>query len=444
MSKKTVKKRSESENLSPDNQARIAQLRSRASKLLRHTCEAMRQEYNDSGIAVAGEAGCFVIGIPLPGLAMEYLLQNTVYPLGRMTQIVGTEGTCKSALCFEMARWFNSCAGTGYLFENESKYSDDYANSIIGWPASSDENVLGYLRCASLEDWQSRLLDVVSRIKAAEAGAYLPVLLILDSIMGKLSAESQQNIDRVGYADRAFPVEALKINNFLKKFPQDIEGWPISFVAVNHLKPQKAEHGMHTERHKAGGRSISFQETFEIEMSRDKSPHIRLVDPQGFEIGGLNLKLACKKNSLGETDRAIHAAVKWTHRPIGNNGEYRQITRWDWPESAVKLLTSFEKGHRATKIKEIVNIQGNGQKYWCNDVGISKEAATSAHDVGVAIEKDTARLNELRKLFGIKVRTVFEPGVPYAQQVERERKRAEAAVLELEQAAAAVTEATAS
>jgi hypothetical protein len=433
MAKRVVKKKDpELANLSQSNKDSIAALRGRASKLLHYTCKAMRTEYNDSRIAVAGEAGCIVLGIPFNTLALEYLFQNTVFPLGRMTQVVGTEGTCKSAFCFELSRLFHEQAGTSYLLENESKYSPDYANSIIGWPANPNENALGYIPCGSLEDWQSRMLDVVSRIKGSELGMKLPVLLILDSIMGKLSVESQQNIDRAGFADRAFPVEALKINNFLKKFPQDIEGWPMSFVAVNHLKPQKSEHGMHTERHKAGGRSISFQETFEIEMSRDKNPHIRLVDEQSFEIGGLNLQLACKKNSLGETDRKIKAAVKWTHRPIGPDGEYLQVTKWDWPEATVKLLTSFDKGHRASRIKEIVNIQGSGQRFWCNDIGISKEAAVTAHDLGVVIERDTKRVDELRKLFGIKTRAVFQPGVSYSKQIETERKKAEEALEELE------------
>lgn len=413
---------------------RMAALRRKASRLLRHTCEAMRQEYNDPSIAVAGEAGCMVIGIPLPSLAVEYILQNTVFPLGRMTQIVGTEGTCKSALCFEIARWFNDYAGTAYLLENESKYSADYANSIMGWPTDAESDVLGHLRCNSLEDWQSRLQDIVRRIKEAEEGSLYPVLLILDSIMGKLAAESQDNIERVGYADRQFPVEALKINNFLKKFPQDIEGWPMCFVAVNHLKPQKSDSGPHMERNKAGGRSISFQETFEIEMKRDVNPNIRLVDDANFEIGGLNLTLACKKNSLGETERKIRAAVKWTHRPIGPDGEYLQVTRWDWPEATVKLLTSFEKGHRANKIKEIVNIQGSGQKFWCTELGATKNDPLSAHDLGVLIESDAGRKTELRKLFGIKERRVFEPGRPFAAQVEDERVRVKDRIAKLERA----------
>lgn len=395
---------------------------------LHHTCATMREEYGDEHIAVAGEAGCIVIGLPLPCLAVEYLFQNTVFPLGRMMQIVGTEGTCKSALCFEVGRWFREGAGAAYLFENESKYSPDYANSIIGWPTSAMDNSLAYIPCFSMDDWQEKLQKVVNRIQSVETGALLPVLLILDSIMGKLSVESQSNIERQGHAGRAFPIEALSINNFLKKFPQDIEGWPISFVAVNHLKPQKAEQGMHMERHKAGGRSISFQETFELEMKRDANPHIRLVDPDNFETSGLKVVLQLRKNSLGETDRRIKASVKWTHRPVGPNGKFLQVTKWDWPEATINLLNSFEAGHRANRIKEVVNIQGGGQKWWCSDLGVSKGDAVSAHDLGVLLERDDARKAELRKLFGIKERRVFVPGEPYASQVADERKLVEAEV----------------
>jgi hypothetical protein len=397
-----------------------------ASKFLMETCDAARSEYGDANIAAAGEAGRIVCGIPLPCLAMEYLIQNDVWPLGRFAQVVGTEGTCKSAFTFEMARWFKESEGIAYLFENETKYSPDFALSIIGYPDNPEEESLLHLPCNSVEDWQEKIQRVADWCrtkmdpgpKKKGLGRVFPVLLILDSLMGKLSVETQSAIDKVGHAGRAFPLEALQINGFLKKFPQDLEEWPMFFVAVNHLKPQKSATGPHMERNKAGGRAPSFQQTFEIELKRGKSANIHLVDPEGFEIGGLNLVIACKKNSLGETDRKIKCAIKWVYRGHPITGDTVQYTKWDWPAATTDLLTGFKEGHRAAKIKEVVDIHGSGNKLWSKTLGVSSKDPMTPHDLGVLIERNEPIKKELRRLMGIKNRKHFVTGVDYLDQLQ--------------------------
>jgi len=401
-----------------------------SSRFLIESIHNARREYGDANIAVASEADRIVIGIPMPSLAMEYLIQNDVWPLGRFAQINGTEGTCKSALTFEMCRWFRKSAGVGYLFENETKYSPDFAQSIIGYPENEDEEVLGHLPCDSLEDWQEKLQRTAKwcreRMLEPRIGRKFPVLLILDSLMGKSSLESQQKIENEGYADRSHPVEALKLNSFMKKFPQDLEEWPMFFLFVNHLKPQKSEKGPHMEYNKSGGRAPSFQETFEIRMA--KRGKIQLVDDAddgGLEIGGLNLSLRCVKNSLGETDRSIDVDVKWVHRLDPATGEMRQYTKWDWPAATIELLASFEKGKRKDKIDAIVDIHKiSSAKFWSNTLGVPSKEPINPHDLGVKLESNPQIKNALRKLFGIKRRKVFEVGRDYLEQLEELRRDA--------------------
>ena len=402
-------------------------LASATSSALQAVMATVRAEYNDPSICCAGEAGRMVIGVPVP-FAFQYLTQNDVYPLGRMVQVVGTEGTCKSALCFEIARWFADSSGTAVLFENETKYSPDFANSIMGYPDVIRRETLGYVPCASVDEWQERIQTVAGEFRTlmvgkdgkSGVGRTFPVLLILDSIMGKLSEESQANIEKAGAAGRAFPVEALMINNWLKKFPQDIAEWPMAFMTVNHLKPQKAEGGFHMERHKAGGRSISFQETWELEMKRDKNAKISLVgDDNSFELSGLNLRIHCKKNSLGETDRSIRASILWQHALCPVTNKVRQFTKWDWPSAAVDVLLAYDKGKRKEMINSVVDINAvTGKKFWSRRLGISKENAVPQHDFGVALESDKDVIAELQPMLGIKVRKKFQPGVDYLDQLE--------------------------
>lgn len=412
-----VKKKKPKVRVVEDGPPAIARI---SSAFLTESLGVMRKEYGDANICAAGEAGKIVIGLPLPGLAFEYLIQNTVWPLGRFTQIVGKHGSCKSALSFEIVRWFKESYGLGYLLENETKYSPDYALSILGYPQSAEEEVLAHIPCHSVDDWQSKLQRTMNwckdKMKQKEIGRKFPVLFVLDSLMGKLAEESQNKIQKSGSADRSHPLEAMMINSFLKKIPQDLEEWPMCFICTNHLKPQKTETGA-IERKIAGGAAPGFQETFEIEMGKDQNPDIRLVDEEGFEIGGLKVVLACKKNSLGETNRKIKAEIKWVHREDPETGEFKQFTKWDWPAATTHLLASFDAGHRAEKIKEIVHIGGSGNKWYSKTLGIPSAEPVSAHDLGVLIEADPQIKQALRRLFGIKERKVFQPGVDYLKQL---------------------------
>src|SRR5690606_21938882 len=273
---------------------------------------------------------------------LEFLLQSTVLPLSRIIQVVGTEGTCKSGLCFEFARIFKEHSGIAFLLEAETKYAEDFATSIINGSSGAKDTMI-HIPCTSLEDWQKKALFTVEYCKnfmtkktadnPNPKGRIQPVLMILDSIMGKASEETQDKIIKAGYADRAFPLEAMKLTSFMRTFPQLLEKLPITFIAVNHLKPQKAENGPHLERHKAGGRGISFQETIELEMSKDRSPNIHLASDDSFEVGGLNLKIKCIKNGLGETGRAISARILWKHVYDETIDDTVQITKWDWDTS---------------------------------------------------------------------------------------------------------------
>lgn len=419
--KKVVKKRVQTPS---DALASIGTVR---SSMFAASIAVARKEFSDKNICAAGDANKIVIGLPLPCLALEFLIQNTVWPLGRFTQIVGKHGTCKSALTFEMMRWFKDSMGLAYLFENETKYSPDLALSIIGYPATPDDEILAHIPCDSVDDWQSKLQTMIKWCKdqmlKKEVGKKFPVLFVVDSLMGKLARESQEKIEKTGHADRSHPIEAMMINSFLKKVPQDIEEWPMCLVATNHLKPSKNDQGL-PERKIAGGAAPGFQETFELEMSRDASAKINQVDEENFEVGGLKLVLACKKNSLGETDRKIKASVKWVHREDEETGESRQYTEWDWPAATVSLLTSYE-GHRKERIDEIVHIGGNGNKLYSKTYGIPSSEPVDPHTLGKLIEADEDAKIKLRKLFGIKARKVYQPGVDYNKQLEALVKAAE-------------------
>lgn len=375
-----------------------------------------------------------VIALPCP-LLFQILIQSSGLPLERLIQVVGVEGTFKSAFGYEVGRWFNEAGGYMNLIEHESKFSATFCSSIMGY---SDE--IGYqpyeiYEAQSQEDWQSCLTQLMrdwksKSLAASSPGPTYPLLFNLDSLMGKLTRESQKKIDKEGFAGRQFAIEALSITNYLRSQANQFAEWPAVFLAVNHVKPQEQE-GPYTPaiRRKAGGRQVAIQETFEIQV--DKGRTLSVPASQGSLAlygGGQIVRMKCYKNSLGETGREIEVPVKWQYLPSELDGTPRQYTKWCWEEGLVTFLLSTYKGLtevQKRKIDEVCFIRAlSGNKVYCKQLGSSASNPVTREELGEQIENSPEMTQHLRHLFAVHTREVYVPGVDYRLQLARVREKA--------------------
>lgn len=380
--------------------------------------DRLRQKNGFTGVYSGKESKDLVVGIPLPSIAFEFLLANDVLPLSIIIQLVAKWGTGKSGLVAEMFRWFDDSGGLGFHMENETKFSPEWFESIMGTPCFDR---LTPQRCTSIDDWQGRLTASIDAIKAAMTGTSenpgpgrtFPVMFSVDSIMGKLSAESQAKILSEGFASRGFPVEALAISRYLSSVPSWLDGWPFLLVLVNHLKEKQDDNG-NKVRATAGGVATNFLETFELEMRKTKSKI------QAAEFDGFQVDITCMKNSLGVTGRTIATRVLWWEEPDPNNpDEWKQKTVWDWDWSTVHLLHSILEVKGANpKLKK--NLQESGfhlacpsvsdieNRAWSKTLGMKSEKdALPWNEVGAMIRQNQDVMNTLRHALRIKRRALL-------------------------------------
>jgi hypothetical protein len=210
--------------------------------------DRLRTKNGFTGVYSGAESKDLVVGIPLPSLAFEFLLANDVLPLSIIIQLVAKWGTGKSGLVAEMFRWFDDAGGMGFHMENETKFSPEWFESIMGTQCFDR---LTPQRATSIDDWQQRLTASIDAMKGAMDGTAadpgpgrtFPVMYSVDSIMGKLTAESQRKIAEEGFAGRGFPIEALAISRYLSSVPSWLDGWPFLLVLVNHLKVKQDDQG---------------------------------------------------------------------------------------------------------------------------------------------------------------------------------------------------------
>lgn len=382
-------------------------------------CEEAKKYYGESNIFTGSEAERQIVGLYLPALCLRYLFQSNVMPLTRMGQIVGEEGSCKTALLSEVFRWVRCNNGRNYLMEAETKDSPVLRLSILNY----DEKAVVVKPCDSLEDWQEGLtyfIDLAKRkLDGTKSnpgiGRIVPVGFGVDSLMGKACKDTIEKIRKEGFAQRSFPAEALLISQYMKFIPQQIAGWPFVLWGVNHMKPGQDAAGR-PKANVAGGKSLKFQETYEIEMHRVKD--IKKVD-----IQGITLKLLMRKNSLGQSRLSIVVDMLWWH---DEDNDYIQRTVWDWNTATIDLLLSFE-GSRANKIQAACDlhvIDKSKKIIWSDALGIPKTDPLTFNEAGQLLEQNVAVLNQLHKLLRVYEYQVFQPGVDYKKQIETARLKA--------------------
>lgn len=419
-----------------------------SSLLLQATLSAAREEYGDDQIMAAGDASSLAIGIEIP-FAMRYVLQSNTWPLGRIVELVGMEKSNKSALAFEVCRWFDLHGGATHLFENETKYSEDLAQSIFGYSDELGYELLGHIPCESLEDWQSKITYVVKNLKHSmlkgvtevvngkskliikPTGRTIPICMILDSLAGGIAEENIKKIEARGFAGRNHPAEALSNTQYFKKVRSDLVKWPFSLVIVNHLRKQKSEKGPHIERRTPGGKHMGFAETFQLEMSKVKSLEYKDTRPGAvsLHVNGNQIKVQCRKSGMGNELREIMVDFMWWNDRHPSGRGVRQYSKWQWASAAVDLLQKQEGGD-AARIRDVVDLRkAKDNRYWSNKLGVSRTAPIPKADIGELLEQNAEVIDQLSDLFAIKRRIVMRRGDDYrkliASNTSQLRKRME-------------------
>lgn len=389
---------------------------------MRGLAQKSRQKFGHTAVWLSTDDEVAIVGIPMP-FSMEYLFCNDAFPFGLVMQIVGMPSTCKSALGYEIMRWFRNAGGGSFLEEVETKHSAPFMRSIVGY-GPDEVNVIRDV-CQSVEDWQQKLLFNINQHKEGLTwtdrkkkipgpGRTIPTCFVVDSVSGKLSMETQEKVNEQGYHSRSHPIEAMSITGFTKTVPQQLDGWPFSLVLVNHLKMGKDDMG-HDKRNITGGSGLIFQESFELENKKFK--RIESADWEGKLI-----TIRCIKNSFGPEGRSINARMLWWQERDEKTGVYGdQITRWDWHWSTISLLTSIT-GMYANNLKESgFHLEAPKKSdventAWSKNLGMEKEDAIPWSEMGKKLSEDKKLMDTIRQCLSIRRCSLLEGD--YLKQLE--------------------------
>jgi len=392
------------------------------ASMIRELKERKAKQFGANSVYIGSELEKIEIGIPMPSLSMQYLFQRDVFPLGVIIQISAKHSSFKSALLAELLRWFYDYGGAGYVTEVENKISAELFSSIL---SLAYFEMLSVSKVDSLEGWQESLHRDIDNLKAEligtkkkrGPGAVFPVLFGVDSIVGKMTEETQEEIEKQGHAGRGYPVEANSITRYVKTLAGWLRGWPFSVICINQTKTKIATEGTKSfgsKDSRSGGDQLNFSESIDLELH--KWGRFQCDEFEGYKV---DIKMV--KNSVGPDARKVTTRMLWWEEPDDTTESgFRQKTIWDWGWATTNLLQEIMGGEsREPRFK--VNLKEMGfhlhcptssaieNLAWSKNLGMkSEDQAVSWNELGMMIHADHELMRKLKKALAIRVRPKME------------------------------------
>lgn len=368
------------------------------------------------------------IGIPTPSLAFEYMMANDIFPLSSVMMIAGSWGSCKSALSYEIFRWFYEQSGLAVHIDTEDKFDADFACDIMRVP--SDVTPIISNRAGSTEQMQELLTHYLKDIKRVLTGTKeepgpkktVPAVFCIDSLAGATSEEIQEKINKQGKADRTHPVNALKNSIYLPGAKKMLEGWPFTLLVVNHMKEKTDDMGR-THQYTLGGQTFNFHESFELRNAVWKQKF------KNSQFEGIGIRIQCAKNSFGPTGRRIKTRFLWWLEDDPETGEPRNVYLWDWNWAICTLLNETE-GVEKQRLKDrdiVIKCKSPAADVEClanvPAVGMGKDEYLPFQEVGQLIQDNEDVCIRIREALNIQKRRLLDR--PY-DEIERDHMESHA------------------
>jgi hypothetical protein len=378
------------------------------------------------GVAV-GEQDMPAIGIAFPSFCLEMLTGHTVLPVSSCYALAGPTGSFKSHLVLEIARWVANVNGAVVLAENEAKYNADMARAVMG--RQYGKRVWVY-NCTSFNQVQQTMMRSLERMNSQTDGD-IPMLQIVDSIVGNATESSQDKVKREGEIERGYPPNALAAANFLPNYMPCLGNKPYLGVWVTHSSETTEGTGPYARKVtslKGGG---SWEYRCRIAFILTRSSELPVYDDRTWQV---QLILKLKKD----------AAIRGFKLPIKvrcsndvlfdeRNGDYfnERRLRFCWDSATVELWKNPERWGYPAFYKDVVadvtgfkEVKISGRKqYIAPKIGIGTDLATKdTSKILDALYSSPDILDRLRAEMGIQKGIAFQKGIKFDAMLEQAKQ----------------------
>lgn len=364
-------------------------------------------------------APALLIGLQLPTLAEKILFGSNVMLFGRMYEVYGPPGSCKSSFVYDRHRLVMQAGGKHVHIDVEDKDSPDLRYAVLGRPDNFD--IKKWTRQAdSMEAWMRsayKYLDWFKdncrkpRERNKPLGRILPFSFSVDSVVAKAVEEAQDKFElNQGAPTRRFGDEARTLTDWFKIFPRYMKNWPVIALLVNHDKPKpNPKNASMVTHHAPGGVSQAYHATFRLLTSK-----VRDIDRNAAGVEGCEIQIKLDKSSAGVTGSRVKVRFLWRFDHPEDGGPAVQSAWWDWDRATTETLYELfdTVGVQGRSLKAECGLKKAAGDMWsCPQAGIPHSDPMPADVVGRAINSNPELSAKLENILEIIQYPVFQPGV---------------------------------
>lgn len=336
-----------------------------------------------------------VRGLPLPSIALQYMLGYTAIEASTCLVIDGPPMSGKSSLAAEIYNWGIPFGVSGVHVDGENKDAWDILQGtldpILGWAG-----LIKLEKAATIEEAQEAMYKSLDRAHEVNDSRDLEDKMlsidILDPMSGTPSEEHLESVEEEGSNDRGHGGrdEALLWTKFFKTYNSKLIGLPTFGIFVNHVKEKTEKQGKRDVKveYNPGGVGQNYAATVHFGVKAFGRPTeyengIRTVSKVG---------IFCKKNSRGPTYRSVTVDKTTYNREDGTTS-----FTWDWGVATARFLA--DRAATCPTKKMFAVIMHSEQKFSCKKLGFEN---THPSEIGNYINNNVEIMEELADVLRIR------------------------------------------
>jgi recombination protein RecA len=235
------------------------------------------------------------------------------FPVGKIVELIGLEGSGKSALAISALANTQKKGGIAVLIDTESAATEEFFIAL-----GLDSKKLIYLQLEAIEDIYSAVERIIETTR--RSGKDRPVTIVIDSIMGaSTKAELEATYDRQGYATGKSLINSIamrKITNLIAKEK-------ILLIGTNQLRANVGGFGQADPWTTSGGKAWAFHASLRIRLKT--MGQIGGTAENGIDtVIGRKVRAQIIKNRLGPPLRCVDFNILFSSG-IDNYGSWIQM-----------------------------------------------------------------------------------------------------------------------
>ena len=332
-----------------------------------------------------------VWGLPCDHISYRWLTDNTCHQMSRIVGVAGAKESCKSAFAMSLAKVWMDAGGVCVYVDTENKKSPSLYKAVVG--VSNTAKTLDYT-AFNTEEWQEQVLDAVRFASDDASMKGLPVMIIIDSLGGVDTKESDARIEKEGGVNPRNTGGMIKCkshNEFFRHINKHLYLKPYCLMYINHLSDDPNSHIPGAKR-KPGGTGQDYHAVLDLWFSAVKGTAVRKASRGFYEK---MLKVTTNKNSMGTSQRHIEVPYRWS-----NDAQTGQIDYcWsDWDAATAMLLTDDGPNAVKSQLKGILTVTENSNKFSCKELGLVQ---VTDSEMGKAIRENVEMRERISDTLGI-------------------------------------------